>query len=133
MSSAAARPAASSDSTSSSTASILPPASTPAVFRASAALPSASSLPVGATCSPRPPTSIDMVAIGTSFAGGGEGYLERVLPLVDVVEITPDSLAVVRDGRGHLRGEVLEVLEEIARRARLIVHGVGLSIGSHDG
>lgn len=74
-----------------------------------------------------------MVAIGASFAGGGEGYLDRILPLVDVVEITPDSLAVVRDGRGHLRGEVIEVLEEIARRARLVVHGVGLSIGSHDG
>jgi uncharacterized protein (UPF0276 family) len=74
-----------------------------------------------------------MISIGTSFAGGGEGYLERILPLVDVVEVTPDSLASIRNGRGHLRDDVLDVLQEIARRARLVVHGVGLSIGSHSG
>src|SRR5205085_478183 len=74
-----------------------------------------------------------MASIGTSFAGGGESYLKRILPLVDFVEVTPDSLASMRNGRGHLREEVLEVLQEISRQARLIVHGVGLSIGSHEG
>jgi uncharacterized protein len=47
--------------------------------------------------------------------------------------VTPDSLATLYNGRGVLRDEVHDELREIARRARLVVHGVGLSIGSHEG
>lgn len=74
-----------------------------------------------------------MTAIGTTYNGGGAELLERILPLVDYIETTPDTIARVRRGRPEIDAMALETLREIARHARLLVHGVGLSIGSHDG
>ena len=73
-----------------------------------------------------------MVAIGTTFNGGGSDLLDRILPLVDFIETTPDSIARVIDGRATIDDETVELLQEIARHARLLVHGIGLSIGSYD-
>src|SRR6185369_14323199 len=46
---------------------------------------------------------------------------------------TPDSIAEVRDGRAVVPEDVLDELREIASQKELLVHGVGLSIGSFDG
>src|SRR5258706_16203490 len=74
-----------------------------------------------------------MTAIGTTYNGGGAELLERILPLVDYIETTPDTIARVRGGRPEIDATALETLREIARHARLLVHGIGLSIGSPDG
>lgn len=71
--------------------------------------------------------------IGTSFEAADAAFVERVLPLVDYVELIPDTLAV-REGRQTLIPvRTLRQLEDMAEQATLIVHGVGLSIGSADG
>ena len=73
-----------------------------------------------------------MVAIGTTWYGGDPELLDRILPLVDCIETTPDTIARMRGGRPRIENDVLEALNEIARRARLLVHGIGLSIGSYE-
>ncbi|WP_344443736.1 DUF692 domain-containing protein [Kitasatospora nipponensis] len=55
---------------------------------------------------------------------------------MDHLEVTPDTF--VDEGsegseRGRLRLEALHELRDVAGDAAVIVHGVGLSIGSHDG
>lgn len=59
--------------------------------------------------------------------------MERVLPLVDYVEITPDSLADFREEQPEMHNEAIRELQSIASDARLILHGVGLSIGTYAG
>jgi uncharacterized protein (UPF0276 family) len=55
------------------------------------------------------------------------------VPLVDYLEITPDSIArPSRDG-AHLDPVILEELRAVAGATEFVVHGVGLSIGSASG
>ncbi len=70
-----------------------------------------------------------MTDIGTTFTPDAD-LLERVLPLAGTIEIPPDTIAT---RRGVLDEDALDLLGEVARYARLTVHGVGLSIGSVDG
>ena len=70
--------------------------------------------------------------IGTTYFGRDRRLLERILPLVDFVETTPDSIAEIRDGRPVVPDDVLDELREIATEKALLIHGVGLSIGSFD-
>lgn len=74
-----------------------------------------------------------MIAFGTSYSTRDAVLRDRVLPLVDYIELTPDSVASMRGGQAVISRDVLDELEDVAARARLIVHGVGLSIGSADG
>jgi uncharacterized protein (UPF0276 family) len=71
-------------------------------------------------------------SLATTYHGRDDGLLERVLPTVDLLEVTPDSLAEANEGV-HLNPRALASLEDVARDATLIVHGVGLSIASFDG
>ncbi|HEY0143355.1 MAG TPA: DUF692 family protein [Thermoanaerobaculia bacterium] len=73
------------------------------------------------------------IPLGTTWNGGDDLLLHRMQPLVDFVEATPDTLARKRDGRAVIPGETIEALQRIAATKSLLVHGVGLSIGSHDG
>jgi uncharacterized protein (UPF0276 family) len=68
-----------------------------------------------------------------TYEGHHPALLERVLPLVEYVEITPDTIAEVRQGAQRLNPETLAELQGIGGAAQVIAHGVGLSIGSHDG
>lgn len=70
-----------------------------------------------------------MISIGTTFTPDAD-LLERVLPLAGTIEIAPDTIAT---RPGALDDDALDLLGEVARYARLTVHGVGLSIGSVDG
>ena len=72
-------------------------------------------------------------ALATSYQGGDPALLEAVLPLVDFIEITPDTIAELTDDGSHPNPNTLAELLDIGPDAELIVHGVGLSIGSHDG
>ena len=73
------------------------------------------------------------VAIGATFEGHGAGGLARVLPLVDYLEVTPDGIARRENGRARLDRDAVALLREAAAQTTVVVHGVGLSIGSHDG
>ncbi len=73
------------------------------------------------------------VGVGTTYEGHDPALLERVLPLVDYLEITPDSIAVDSEEGPVLHGPSLAELKNVRGAVTLIVHGVGLSIGSHDG
>ena len=71
-------------------------------------------------------------ALATTYEGDDPALLERIVPLIDAIEITPDAIAR-SDGRGaSLRLEVLEEYVSAAPDVSFIAHGVGLSIGSFD-
>ena len=71
-------------------------------------------------------------ALATTYEGIGAGLLERIVPLVDFLEIPPDSIARTQDGHTSLRPEVLDEIASVLPKVDLIVHGIGLSIGSYD-
>jgi len=68
-----------------------------------------------------------------TYDGGDDEYLDRVLPVLDYLEVTPDGIAVERGGRASIPEPTLAKLEALARDVGIVVHGVGLSIGSADG
>lgn len=70
--------------------------------------------------------------IGTSYEAADPAFVERILPLIDYVELIPDTLAVREGRRTRIPAQTLRQLEGMAEQATLIVHGVGLSIGSAD-
>jgi len=73
------------------------------------------------------------VAIGATYEGRDAALLERMLPLVDYIEVTPETISEVNDNVVHLSAEVMSELKNAARCVKIIVHGVSLSIGSHEG
>jgi uncharacterized protein len=56
-----------------------------------------------------------------------------VLPLVDYLEITPDSIARAEGSGARLDPAILDELHAVAEATEFVVHGVGLSIGSASG
>lgn len=79
------------------------------------------------------PTRAPKPALATTYEGAGRDLLERILPLVDYLEIPPDSIARTQGGRTRLRPEVMDQLAAVSSQVGLIIHGIGLSIGSCDG
>lgn len=73
------------------------------------------------------------IAIGATYEGRDPALLERMLPLVDYIEITPETISEVHNGQVVLSEEVMCELRNVERRVKVIVHGVTLSIGSHEG
>ncbi len=71
--------------------------------------------------------------LATNYQGGDPTFLERILPWVDYIEVTPDSIAEFREGKYALHEATMSELKNLSRDAQLVVHGVGLSIGSFDG
>lgn len=71
-------------------------------------------------------------ALATTYEGDDIGFLERIVPLVDVIEISPDAIARLDAKQARLRPEVLEEYANISSKVRFIAHGIGLSIGSFD-
>ncbi len=71
-------------------------------------------------------------ALATTYEGDDVALLERIIPLINVLEIAPDAIAT-SDGRlQRLRPEVVDEYAAVASRVKFIAHGVGLSIGSFD-
>jgi len=69
---------------------------------------------------------------GINYEGRDPRFAAAVLPLAEVVEVTPDAIATLRDGRVVIPEETLRELRAIARRTPVTLHGVGLSIASAD-
>jgi uncharacterized protein (UPF0276 family) len=70
--------------------------------------------------------------LATTYYCDDPELAEAVLPFVDYLEIAPDAIASFDGDRPYLRPNVVAHLREISCHVGLIVHGVGLSIGSHD-
>jgi uncharacterized protein (UPF0276 family) len=68
-----------------------------------------------------------------TYEGEGVSSLERVLPLIDYVEVTPDGVAEDQGGGAVLNGAAMANIKAVSSKAKVLVHGVGLSIGSHEG
>jgi uncharacterized protein (UPF0276 family) len=73
-----------------------------------------------------------MPAIAATYEGENPTYLESVLPIVDFLEITPDTIAIASNGHPKIPEQTLADLERYALDVGIVVHGVGLSIGSAD-
>jgi uncharacterized protein len=71
--------------------------------------------------------------LAATYEGGDGPLLERLLERARYIEITPDTIARHGVDGYELDPKALAELEGIGSRARLLVHGVGLSIGSHEG
>lgn len=71
--------------------------------------------------------------VGVSYEGREPALLELMLPHVDIIEVTPETMSVA-DGDGiRLDPDIVAELRNIDREKTIVVHGVSLSIGSHDG
>jgi len=71
-------------------------------------------------------------ALATTYEGVGLDLLERIVPLVDYLEIPPDSISRTQSGHTSLRPELLDQIDSVTSQVGVIVHGIGLSIGSYD-
>lgn len=72
-------------------------------------------------------------ALATTYEGTGLDLMNRIAPLVDYLEISPDSISRTRAGCSSLRPECLDEIASVTSTGvGTIVHGVGLSIGSFD-
>jgi len=71
--------------------------------------------------------------VGFTYEGGERELLESVLPLVDYLEITPDSIALLDGNGARLDPKILDELRAVESETEFVVHGVGLSIGSASG
>jgi uncharacterized protein len=72
------------------------------------------------------------VALATTYEGDDPALLERIAPLVDAIEITPDTIARSAKKQSHLRTDVLNEYTSLGSAMRFVAHGVGLSICSAD-
>lgn len=72
-------------------------------------------------------------AVGTTYEGRDPGLLHRILPLVDYIEVTPETISEVKGGQVVLSEAVMAELKEVSRSVDIVLHGVSLSIGSHEG
>jgi len=71
-------------------------------------------------------------ALAVTYEGDDRALLERIVPLVDTIEISPDAIATSDGRRASLRPEVLDEYAAVSPQIKFIAHGVGLSIGSFD-
>lgn len=71
-------------------------------------------------------------ALATTYEGDDVSLLERIVPLVDCIEISPDTIATIDAKRPRLRTEILDEYMAVDGNVEFIAHGIGLSIGSFD-
>ena len=57
---------------------------------------------------------------------------EEILPVVDAIEICPDTISYSKGGKIFLEERILEQLQSVNKDKKIFIHGVGLSIGSYD-
>src|ERR1700677_3920413 len=73
------------------------------------------------------------VRLGASIDGNDALLIDRIVPLVDLVEIAPDRWANFRSGQvPRIEEPALTALSEVGCIRPLSFHGVGLSIASYD-
>ncbi|HUP60280.1 MAG TPA: DUF692 family protein [Thermoanaerobaculia bacterium] len=73
-----------------------------------------------------------MIRVGVNYEGRDPRFVETVLPLAEIVEVTPDAIATLRDGVPFIPDDAIRELAAIGRNTPITLHGVGLSIASAD-
>jgi uncharacterized protein (UPF0276 family) len=84
---------------------------------------------------PRPlqfPPSPRHPALAATYEGGDPLLLERIFPLVDYLEISPDSISTNSTNSCCLNPSIVAEFKNAGKK-KVLVHGVGLSIASADG
>ena len=71
--------------------------------------------------------------LGVSLSAADPLFLTRVLPLIDYLEVDPDVMAEYHHGQPRIQPLALELIREASRHVPVLIHGTGLSIGSHQG
>ncbi len=73
-------------------------------------------------------------SIGTTYEGKKFSYLKELIPHIQHIEISPDSIAAKKNGKVSISPEVLQQLSWLEDKTgiAILIHGVGLSIGSYD-
>ncbi|MYN03351.1 DUF692 family protein [Pseudoduganella sp. DS3] len=71
--------------------------------------------------------------VGVSYEGREPALLELMLPHVDIIEVTPETMSLADGDSIRLDPAIVAELRNIDREKTIVVHGVSLSIGSHDG
>jgi uncharacterized protein len=71
-------------------------------------------------------------ALATTYEGDDPVLLERIIPLIETIEISPDAIARSAGKRARLRPEILKEYASVVPHVNFVAHGVGLSIGSFD-
>jgi uncharacterized protein len=72
-------------------------------------------------------------ALCATYEGGEPALLERLVALVDCIEISPDSISYMTESGVRLNPDIMAELEDARSTTRFLVHGVGLSIASAEG
>lgn len=89
----------------------------------------AASLAAGAgMCRPR-----DRVGLSVSLSAADPVFLDAVLPLVDGLEVDPEVMSEYHRGHPRIQPQALELIAQAAQRVPILIHGTGLSLGSHEG
>jgi uncharacterized protein len=71
--------------------------------------------------------------LATTYEGGDPLLLERICPLVDYLEISPDSISQMSAPGCALNPAIMRELSDVAHTKPFLIHGVGLSIASASG
>jgi uncharacterized protein (UPF0276 family) len=74
-------------------------------------------------------------SIGTTYEGKNLRYLKQILKAVNHIEVSPDSIALKTAKGVRIHPQALEQFRWISRETdvNILIHGVGMSIGSYDG
>lgn len=72
-------------------------------------------------------------ALAVTYNGDDPTLLERLIPLVDLIEVSPDAITCRHGGRIGLGPDTMAELTTLAADRPIIAHGTGLSLASHDG
>lgn len=71
--------------------------------------------------------------LGSTYEFKHPSLLEKIFPYIEYIEITPDTISH-NDGKNiFISDETIDEIKEISNYKKIVVHGVGLSIGSYDG
>lgn len=73
------------------------------------------------------------MGLGVTYEGRDPALLELLLPHVDHIEVTLETIAEIKGDEIVLSPEVMAELKNLGKGVKIIVHGVSLSIGSHEG
>src|ERR1700733_1025456 len=74
-------------------------------------------------------------SVGTTYEGKDLNFLKDIAPFVRHIEVSPDSIATYNEGRTMINPSSMDHLKWLCQNTDIdiLVHGVGLSIGSFDG
>jgi uncharacterized protein (UPF0276 family) len=82
---------------------------------------------------PSTPKARTRPQLGVTYMGHDPTLLEAMVPLVDYIETTPDSIAEITGSGIRLHRATLAELKGVGDSVRLVAHGIGLSLGSASG